>query len=130
MKVLLSFILFTLIAFQTKAQSSYASINITFTDINSIKISGDELASASLDRSNKPSRVKGLTIFSPKGSQVKKINSQTGRTEVLYFDSQPIPGMDSSEQFYADNSKSIRNIQGLDKNLGNSQLIVYQIDPR
>lgn len=130
MKVLLSFILFTLAAIGTKAQSYQTSINITFTDIHSIKIADNELVSGSLDKSSSFSLIKGVSVFSSKGSQIRKFNSKTAKTEVLYFASQAIPGMDSTEQFYAENSKSIRNIQNLDKIRGNNPLIVYQIDPR
>ena len=130
MKVLLSFILFTLLAIGTKAQSSHAAINITFTDINSIKIADDESASISFDKSNVFSRIKGLSIFSPKGSQIKKINSQTGRSEVVYLDSQPSSEKYSSERFNAINSNSIRSIQDWSKSMGSNPLIVYQIDPR
>lgn len=130
MKVLFCLILCILVDFEIKAQSSYASINITFTDIHSIKIAANELAAVSLDKSSSFSQIKGVSIFSAKGSQIKKFNSKTAKTEVLYLDSQAIPGMDSTEQYYADNAKSIRNIQDLDKNTGNNPLIVYQIDPR
>lgn len=130
MKVLLSLILFTLIAFQIKAQTAYASINITFTDIHSIKIAAIEPASTSLEKSKNLSTIKNISIFSSKGSQIKKFNSKTNKTEILYLDSQPIPGVDSSGRFYAGNSKIIHSIQGLNNNLYNNPLIVYQIDPR
>ena len=130
MKVLLSLILLTFAAFGTKAQSSYASINITFSDIHSIKVLSSESASISLDKTNNFSLIKGVSIFSSKGSQIKKFNSKTDKTEVLYLDAQPIPGVDSSEGYYAANSKSIRNIQALNKRGDSNPLIVYQIDPR
>lgn len=130
MKVLLSLILFILIALEIKAQSGYASINITFTDIHSIKIAANESVAISLDKSNNPTTVKNILIFSTKGSQIRKFNSKTDKTEVLYLDTQPIPGMDSSEKFYAGNSKSIRSIQSLNKSMASNPLIVYQIDPR
>ncbi|MFA6945870.1 MAG: hypothetical protein WC220_08185 [Pedobacter sp.] len=130
MKVLLSFILFILIAAEIKAQAASASLYITFSDIQSVRIvelPAQAKGAVSEIRSDK----KNISILNPAAYQIRKFDSQTGNTEVLLREINTGIEREIPELVYAGNSKKNQQIAGLSKQTKSAvPLVVYQIDPR
>ena len=129
MKVLLSFILFFLIAAEIKAQATSASLYITFSDIQSVRIV-DLPAQAKVVISEKKIGKRNISILNPAASQVRKFDSQTGNTEVLFQDINTETQIEIPELVF-EGSKNNTQMASLSKRINKAiPVVVYQIDPR
>ena len=129
MKVLLSFVLFFFIAAEIQAQMASASLYITLSDIQSVRIVELPSQSKAVFSEKKPGKGK-ITILNPYASQVRKFESLTELAEFEYQQDnmgiqKEIPsalylGPMTNMQMAKLNQRSNRSVP----------LVVYQIDPR
>jgi len=129
MKVLLSFIFFLLFAAEIKAQVAISSLYITLSDIQSVKIV--ELPShAKVVFSEKSLGKSNITILNPSASQIRKFESQTGKTKFVFQQSNKGSQMEIPEATFR-GSKSDMQLANLNLKTNRAiPLVLYQIDPR
>ena len=130
MKRFLGFIFFCFIASNIQAQTATASISITFTDIQSVKII-DLPDQAKADPSKRKPGKKTIIILRPEASQVRQFNSLTDNMQILFQELEASTKIQNSD-FYASSSSNNTGIAtDLSKKTKNPvPLVVYQIDPR
>jgi len=129
MKVLLSFILFFFIAPEIRAQVATASLYITLSDIQSVKII--ELPEKSKAKFSEKTTGKGkVVILNPSASQIREIESPPVGNEP---ESQQTNKGSKMETPLGVLSGSGNSMQMANLNQGTKKgipLVVYQIDPR
>ena len=129
MKVLLSFILFILIATEIKAQAVTSSLQITLSDVQSVQIV--ELpAQSESNLSKKKSIKKNISILNPGAAQIRTFESLTGKTELLFQQNSNGSQLQFSEPVviaYQRNMQMANLTQQANKAV---PIVVYQIDPR
>lgn len=129
MKVLLSFILFFFVAAEIKAQVATASLYITLSDIQSVRIV--ELPSQSKAVFSEITPGKGkIKILNPSASQVRKYESQTELAEPENQQNNMGIQKEIPSAVYSGsgNNMQMANIsQGTKRGI---PLVVYQVDPR
>lgn len=129
MKVVLSFILFFLIATGIKAQVASTSLYITLSDIQSVQIVDDPIHSKPAF-SEKKSAKRNISILNPGASQIRKYESQTGEIKSASQQRERFDQTESHELIFND-SKTAVQLANLDSKIDKKiPLIVYQIDPR
>ncbi len=126
MKIIILCILALSIGIVAKAQSATANLNITLTDVQSVKfgeVSQEEAAPAAQE--NAPNS--DLKVLSRSTSQVKKIHSKTEEYEKLYKELSSKLGSAAIYTAAAVAPVAKRSSQGSPPVLSH---IIYQVDPR
>lgn len=130
MKRLLGFIFFCFIASNIQAQSASASISITFTDIQSVKII-DLPDQAKADPSKRKPGKKTIIILRPEASQVRQFNSLTDNMQILFQELEAVTKIQNSDFYASSSSNNTGIVADLSKKTKTPiPLVVYQIDPR
>jgi hypothetical protein len=153
MKRFLGFVFFCFFATNIQAQTATASISITFTDIQCVKIidhckedkeekkeekeekkeykkqkeGKDDKENASKIKPEK----KSIYLLHPETSQVRQLDSQNNKMEIFLQELQAASKIQGSDFFASANSKNTELLAGLNNKTKSSiPLVVYQIDPR
>jgi len=130
MKRLLGFIFFCFIAGNIQAQTATASLNITFTDIQSVKII-DLPDQAKADPSKRKPGKKVVILMNPVTSQVRQFDSLTDNMDLFFQELQTASKLQGSDFIATANTKNTELLADLNKKSKTSiPLVVYQIDPR
>ena len=129
MKVLLSFVLYFLIATEIKAQVASSSLYITLSDIQSVQIV--ELPVPSItDLSEKKSENNYLSLLNSTASQVRKFETQARKTEHLSDQNNNGSQIEIPEPGFNDFGRNIQMANLINQTNKAIPLVVYQIDPR
>jgi hypothetical protein len=130
MKRLLGFIFFCFIAGNIQAQTATASLNITFTDIQSVKII-DLPDQAKADPSKRKPGKNVVILMNPVTSQVRQFDSLTDNMDLFFQELQTASKLQGSDFIATANTKNTELLADLNKKSKTSiPLVVYQIDPR
>ena len=131
MRLLIIIVLGMFLSLEVNAQTSTASLYITLTDIQSVKIpetnTNEEGQQNFVADSSNP-----VQLLSPAASQIKKYDSHTSDISKLNREFYSGENRHSSVHMYAANNHSASARQSARAGNRNmqAQLIVYQIDPR
>ncbi len=129
MKVLLSFILFFLFAAEIKAQVASASMYITLSDIQSVKII--ELPANSKAKFSEKKPDKGnILILNPSASQIRKFESQAENTELESPQNNKGSQIEIPAPIFAGSGTNMQMANLSQRSNRSVPLVVYQIDPR
>ena len=131
MKTIIVCILTLSIGIVAKAQSTTASLNITITDVQSVKFDGSSLGEA-VPVNEEIAKNGTLQVLSRSTSQIRKINSKTSEYARLYKEIYSDTAVNASSSANPNVNRVAMNRTN-PKGLGpqnNSNLVIYQVDPR
>lgn len=128
MRILIITVLTMFLGVAAKAQTAVANLNITLTDVQTVRIS--EFAEDI--NTQKAQDNKAVDMLNPSTSQVKVYSSNNSDIEKLNKEFYTSINRNSSINTYAsNNSKNSNRKNSINKDfISSPQLIVYQIDPR
>lgn len=129
MKVCLSFILFFIIATEIKAQVASSSLNITLSDIQSIRII--EYPSQSKEVLSEKIRGKAkISILNPSNSQIRKFESLTEISESEFHKNNKGSEMEIPSPVFSGSGNNMQMANLSQSTKRGIPLVLYQIDPR
>ncbi len=131
MKTIILCILKLSIGLVVKAQSNTASLNITLTDVQSIKFDSPSLDESAAVKEN-ITKNENLQVLNRSTAQIRKISSETSEYARLYkeiYSGSAVSNSSSSNGnvYTMAVNRTDRKTSALQKK---SNLVIYQVDPR